>query len=106
MNFEQLYPSRFLRAGDLVNGPETVTVASVGRETVGNEPKVIVAFADGRKLIANKTNGKLLAKMFGHDTTEWTGKSVTLTVVDVQFKDDLVPGIRVQPASKAASKTN
>ena len=106
MNFEQLYPSRFLRAGDIGETPVTLTIASVGSESVGGEPKAVVAFTDGRKLIANKTNGKTLAKAFGPKTEGWVGKPITLFTAMVQFKDDVVQGIRVRPAKAAAAGPN
>jgi hypothetical protein len=108
MNFDDLYPSKFLRASDLAGAPLSVTVGSITRESVGGEQKVIMTFAIGEKsLIVNKTNGKAMAKLFGRDTAEWIGKKITLVPTEVDFKGDLVDAIRIRttPPARAVPRT-
>ena len=96
MQFDDLYPSKFMRASDLNGAPLTVTIGGVSREN-GGEPKVIITFASGEKpLIANKTNGKALAKLFGKDTADWIGKKIVLFPCEVDFKGDSVEAIRIR----------
>ena len=103
MNFDDLYPSKFLRASDLNGAPLTVTIGGVARENVGGEPKVIITFASGEKsLIANKTNGKALAKLFGKDTADWIGKKIVLFPCEVDFKGDSVEAVRIRAPRVAA----
>ena len=102
MNFDDLYPRKFLRASDLNGAPLTVTIGSVARENVGGEPKVIITFASGEKsLIANKTNGKALAKLFGKDTADWIGKKIVLFPCEVDFKGDTVEAVRLRATRTA-----
>jgi len=103
MQFDELYPSKFLRASDLNGAPITVTIGGVSRENVGGEPKVIIRFASGEKpLICNKTNGKTLAKLFGKDTADWIGKQIVLFPCEVDFKGDSVEAVRIRAARVAA----
>ena len=103
MLIDQLYPSRFLRASDLNNKPLRVVIESIKREDIGGEPKVIVSFLDGTKaLIVNKTNARAIAKALGDETGGWIGKPITLIPTEVDFRGDLVPGIRVRAATSKA----
>jgi hypothetical protein len=82
-----------------------VTIASIAREDVGGEPKVIMSFADGTKqLILNKTNARSIGKILGNETRTWTGHDILLVPAQVDFKGDIVDGIRVKsvPAPKSA----
>ena len=111
MNFDQLYPSKFLRASDLGGAPLTVTIGGITRENVGGEPKAIITFASGEKpFIANKTNGNTLCKLFGKETANWIGKQIVLVPTEVDFRGDMVEAIRIraprvaaQPAAAAAA---
>jgi hypothetical protein len=106
MQFDELYPSKFLRASDLAGGPLPVTIGGVTRENIGGEQKVIMTFATGEKaLILNKTNGRAVSKLFGTNTANWIGKTITLVPTMVDFKGESVEGIRVRttPAPKAGA---
>jgi hypothetical protein len=104
VNIDQLYPSRFLRCADLNGRPMRVTIAGIAREDVGGEPKVIMSFADGTKqLILNKTNARSIGKILGSETRAWTGRDIMLVPAQVDFKGDIVDGIRVKPATAQKS---
>jgi hypothetical protein len=99
MLIDQLYPSRFLRCTDLGGKPMRVTIAGITREDVGGEQKVVLAFADGAKsLILNKTNARSIAKILGNETRGWNGHDIMLVPAQVDFKGDVVDGVRVRPA--------
>ncbi len=46
----------------------------------------------------NVTNAKAIAKTYGDDTSNWTGKPIEIYPTQVEFKGDLVDGIRVRVA--------
>ncbi len=97
MQFDELYPSRFLKSEDVEDGPVQFTIASIKPEQLNGERKVVCSFKDSDKqLVVNKTNGRALAKMYGNDTRNWLGKPVTLVATEVDFKGDLVPAIRIK----------
>jgi hypothetical protein len=102
-NIDDLYPSRFLKSGDL-NGPMRLTIASIKQTELGNEPKVIITFSDNDKaFVLNKTNKNLIKKLYGSDYSKWIGRPITLVATEVDFKGDMVSAIRVK-VTKAPTK--
>jgi hypothetical protein len=83
-NFDQLYPSRFLKAGELLGKKITLTIRDVDLEELQGEDgkpkaKAIVAFKETEKqLVACKTNGICLKEMFGPRLADWIGRRVTI----------------------------
>lgn len=83
MNFDELYPGRFLKAGLIPNGKATYTIASVAREQIegenGVEDKVLMTFSEtAMQLVLPKVNAVAIRAMFGSDVQQWIGKRVTL----------------------------
>lgn len=84
MDFDALFPGRFLKAG-LFNGQDvTLTIAAVkvdelpGKTPKTKEKKAVLSFVEEEKeLVLNKTNGICLKAMFGRETNAWVGKRVT-----------------------------
>lgn len=83
MNFDDLYPSRFLKAGNIPNGKANYTIKAVAREPLetdqGTEEKVIMTFEEtAMQLVLAKVNAVCIRAMFGSDVQQWIGKRVTL----------------------------
>lgn len=84
VDYDQLYPGRFIKAGELLGKKVTLTIADVDLENlVGDDgqekAKAIVSFRETpKKLVTCKTNGLCLKEMFGKTLTNWIGKRVTL----------------------------
>lgn len=84
VDFDQLYPGRFIKAGELLGRKVTLTIAEVETEELmgedgKNKVKAIVSFKETeKKLVTCKTNGICLREMFGKKLAEWEGKRVTL----------------------------
>lgn len=82
--FDQLYPGRFIKAGELLGKKVTLTIADVNlEELVGDDgkakAKAIVSFKETDKgLVTCKTNGICLREMFGVQLADWVGKRVTI----------------------------
>lgn len=95
-------------SGEMLQGREvTLTIRDVRRETVtsdrGSEQKLAVVFQERPKpLLLNKTNAKRLAKLFGPETTRWTGQRVTLYPEEVKAFGEMRATIRVKAAQKGA----
>ncbi len=90
-----------LNAEQLLTGPMTVTVTGV---TVSNnaEQPVTIHYEgdDGRPYKPCKTMRKVLILAWGHDGSEWTGKSMTLfNDPAVKFGGQSVGGIRISHVS-------
>lgn len=98
LDFDQLFPGRFIKAGDFKGRDWTVTISKVRTEEMegrkGIEVKAIIGFVGKkREWIVNKTNGMCLKAMFGRDAEKWIGKRVTLWPAPVEGYD---MGIRVR----------
>lgn len=84
IDWDQLYPGRFLKAGEFKEKKVTLTVKEVDLdELVGNDGtkkiKGVISFVETPKQIPlNKTNGLCLRAMFGRKVQEWIGKRVIL----------------------------
>jgi len=82
--FDQLYPGRFIKAGELLGKKVTLTVAEVNMEKLVGEDgqkkaKAIITFKETEKgLVMCKTNGLCLREMFGTLLADWVGKRVTI----------------------------
>ncbi len=82
--YDELYPGRFLKAGEFQGKKVTLTISDVEHEKLmgddGKEQlKVIVSFRETpKKLVACKTNGICIKEMFGKVIADWMGKRVTL----------------------------
>ena len=110
MKTADLFPSKYLKAADL-DGDVEVTIRTVEQEEFKDDdgvikPKGVCYFEEGELgLLCNKTNWKALVGMFGDESDNWAGKTITLTVMDVQFKDEMVPAIRVKVPRSPTGKT-
>ena len=83
VDFDELYPGRFLKAGELQGKRVTLTIASVDLDELegdqGKKIKGVISFRETPKQVAlNKTNGICLRAMFGRKLADWEGKRVTL----------------------------
>lgn len=84
VNYDELFPGRFLKAGILKGHDVTLKIAAVRTEdlpseTGGMKVKGILAF-EGKKmeLVLNRTNGEAIKAMFGPTLANWIGKRITL----------------------------
>lgn len=83
VDWDELYPGRFIKAGDFKGKNVTLTISRVKVEELigdkGPQMKGILSFERTDKSMAlNKTNGLCLKAMFGREVQKWVGKRVTL----------------------------
>lgn len=83
VDWDELYPGRFIKASDLKGKKVTLTMSKVRVEELvgdkGPQMKGIINFEGKDKALAlNKTNGLCLKAMFGRKVQEWVGHKVTL----------------------------
>jgi hypothetical protein len=98
-SISSLFPSKWLRASDLNGRTITVTMSHVASEDVsGNgEPQPVLYFEGKEKgMCLNKTNANKIAEIFGDDYSNWAGSQIVLYEAMVQFRDKMVPAIRVR----------
>lgn len=83
VDWDELYPGRFLKASDFKGKNVTLKIKEVNLEELvgdkGAQVKGVIAFEKTEKQLAlNKTNGICIKEMFGKKVQEWVGKRVTL----------------------------
>jgi hypothetical protein len=83
VDWDELYPGRFIKAGDLKGKQVTLTISAVRVEELvgdkGPQMKGIMSFdRTDKQLPLNKTNGICMKAMFGREVQKWVGKRVTL----------------------------
>jgi hypothetical protein len=95
------FPSRFLKASD-IKGDQPATVTEIKEETIGDDTKLVIYFDEFEKgLVANKTNAGRIGKIVGSERLkDWIGHTLILYVVNVTYKGEEVPAIRVKPPSQ------
>lgn len=83
VDWDELYPGRFLKVGEFRGKKPTLTIASVQLDelegTTGKKIMGVIGFERTSKMLPlNKTNGLCLKAMFGRQVQAWAGKRVTL----------------------------
>jgi hypothetical protein len=103
LDFDKLFPNRFLKAGEFDGKDVTLKIAGIIQEELegskGKQVKAILSFErTPKQLVLNKTNGLCLKGMWGRDTGNWIGKRVTFYPAAIQFEDnDLAIRVRGSP---------
>ena len=106
------FPSKYLKATDLNDGPAVVTIKLAELERIkgfdGKEqPKVVVYFAKKYKpLILNRTNFDAITDIADSgETDDWVGTRIELFTTQVTFNGKTADGVRVRkPGAEQKSK--
>jgi hypothetical protein len=106
-NIQDMYPSAFLKASDLQGRTAKLTVQLCEFRQLGDETKPVLKFkGKDKEMVLNKTNSMAMAAAFGNETNGWSGKTIEVFSMPVQFNGQLVDGLRlraVQPEAPAAA---
>lgn len=83
VDWDEMYPGRFLKVGELKGKQVTLRISDVDLEELvgdkGQQTKGVISFEKTpKKLALNKTNGICIREMFGRKLPEWIGKRITL----------------------------
>ena len=97
-----LFPSQWLKAADFRGKTVTVLIeridprADLKRTDGSSEKKPVVYFrGDWKPMVLNRTNGRVLAKLYGPEVTGWIGKPIMLRSEKVSSFGQTVDAIRV-----------
>lgn len=102
VDYDQLFPGEFLKAGLFRARPVTLTISGVEVRDLptdkgGEKPRGIISFSETpMSLVLVKTNGEVLRAMFGPRVQEWIGKHVTFFCGSDRFGGQTVDAIRIQ----------
>lgn len=104
MHYKRMYDDKeFLYEFDLDGRDVTATIEKVTAGEIEGEKgrkskKPIIRFVGKtKKLAINKTNGKIIAALYGTDTEAWVGQSITMYPTTTTFGGETMPCIRVRP---------
>lgn len=111
MDYEKLFPGRFVKSADFGGKDVTLQITAIRSEDIDEKSKAILSFANTKKsMVLNRTNAEALKLMFGRETDAWMGKRVTFFPATIKdpFSDEMITAIRVRGSpdiTKAASAT-
>jgi type 1 fimbria pilin len=97
--------NRYVASFDLQGKDVTVTIKDVKSEKVdqqkGGQKRKVIIYFDGKEkpFLANTTNCKTIASMYGTEVEKWSGKSITLFPTTTSAFGEVVECIRVRPAA-------
>jgi hypothetical protein len=102
VDFDELYPGRFMKAGEFGGRDLNFTITNVViKELEGRkrESKGVLSFRETPKeLVLNRTNGECIKAMFGRKVAEWVGKRITLYPARIESEfGDLAVRVRGSP---------
>lgn len=115
MNVNDFYAteSKWLKAGDLrtADGKPIKAKLQIERtelvEFKDNTKKIGIFFRGKEKgLVLNKTNAALVAEQHGQNTTDWSGKEISIYPTTTDFGGERVECIRVEQAIPEASSAD
>jgi hypothetical protein len=100
IDFDQLYPGRFLKSGELLGRKVTVEIADVAIDELENEKGkkiqgIIYLKGKDKQIVLNKTNGLCLKAMFGRKLSDWVSKRIVIFQDQTRFGSDTVDCIRI-----------
>jgi hypothetical protein len=107
MKTNDVFPSRFLKAGDL-NDDTLVTIKLVAIEVMNRadgteDDKPVVYFNEfGKGLVLNKTNWRAIVELCGDESDGWIGEKVVLTTIRIDAFGKAVDVIRVVKSVRGA----
>lgn len=98
MRISQTFAGNYLKAADIPQ-PKVLTIETVfmAKMPEGDEKPVINFAGEQQSLVLNKTNGVILAELYGDETAAWHGRPVELYATTTNFGGKMVPCLRVRP---------
>ena len=101
MNINDVFRSPYVKAADLNGKSHAMTIRLCVSEEMGQgadkELKPVLYFQKAQKgLVLNKTNARVIADAYGVETAAWEGRPVEIYPTKVEFRGNMVDGIRVR----------
>jgi hypothetical protein len=99
MNIDEVFTSKYISAADLKGKTPVVTITQIEMAKMqdGQSKPCIYINNNPKGLVLNKTNAKMIAKLYGAETDTWIGKKIKLITAWVEYQGDTVQAIRIRP---------
>ena len=101
MRLNEVYGGNYLKAEDLKDRGEvrcTIESVSIMEGDDGKKKAVLHFRGKDKTLPLNITNANMVAELYGDETDDWEGKSITLYTCKVDFQGKRVLAIRIKDA--------
>lgn len=101
VDYDELFPGRFLKAGLFGGKNVTLTVVDVDAEPLPQDngrdrTRGVLSFKEtDKQLVLNSTNGQCIRAMFGRKVPDWIGKRITFAPEKDKFGRETVDAIRI-----------
>ncbi len=97
MDADKFFPSTWLKAEDIGDKKQIVTIKDVREEKVGDDNKLVVGFKElDKTLVLNRTNYDRIKSELGSETDHWIQKKVELYTITTNFKGQDVQAVRLK----------
>src|ERR1022692_1041008 len=109
MILNEMFPSNYLTKEDFPS-PRVLVMSTVTRKEVwrknGKQMAVVLHFNGNVKpMVLNKTNARMIARIYGTDTALWANKPISVYHdPNVMLGRDKVGGLRVRAAAEVPAK--
>lgn len=110
MKVTDIWPSKYVKAGDLNGKTVTLTIKKLVMEEMTNhgnekETKPVLYFDKATKgLVLNRTNGMIIAALYSMETDNWVGKRISIYPTKVKAFGSMQDAIRVKEEIPAQPK--
>lgn len=113
MDYRAMFDRDYIGSWDLNGKDVVVVIASVkaGELTSGGNKKskkpIIFFKGKDKGFACNKTNGKVIASLYGPDTRKWIGQPIIIYPTQTQFGSETMDCIRVRnrrPEARSQTK--
>jgi hypothetical protein len=107
-----VFPSRYLKASDLKNGPEVgkINVAALEdlKDFSGAPAKKLVIYFQRKlkPLIVNRTNWGTIADLYGDESDDWAGREIELFATTILMNGKETDTIRIRKPGAKAKKAS
>lgn len=104
MNWEAMFPGKYIKSAEFAGKDITLTIKSVVLEELpddngGTKKRGVIYFNETpRALVINRTNATAIKSMFGPETNSWAGHKVTLWASPFTdpFTGEAITAVRVR----------
>lgn len=104
-SIDEVFSGKLLKAADIKGREVSVTIDKVEVHDFDDGAKIIIHFLHKDKgMVINKTNANRIAEVTGTRNYDlWAGQPIVLTTERVEYKGELVDGLRVALQGQSAA---
>jgi hypothetical protein len=102
MDMRKYVTGTFISHDDLRDGSRREKIVDV---VEGKYEKPNLVFEGGDMASVNTTNGRVLMRAFGPETTSWHGREVELYIGPLEYQGGTQDGVRIRPIAAEAAET-